>query len=146
MSAAASAARKSGSKILQAAGQAASTADARGGSALRQGAKRDPELYILLAVMSGAFGLAGWYFGRKPTAASSEQKVGMAHNTMPWQTTGTSKGDQARDHFKYKYHPGGDPTKPAREAPSALNEVVVPNVTLPKRLHDKYNKWGKEDW
>lgn len=55
----------------------------------------------------------------------------MAHNTMPWQS-GATNGDQAREHFKYKYHPGGDPTKPPREAPSALNEVVVPNVTLPK--------------
>lgn len=55
----------------------------------------------------------------------------MAHNTMPWQSE-ASKGDKARDKFKYKYHPGGDPTKPAKEAPSALNSVVVPNVTLPK--------------
>lgn len=55
----------------------------------------------------------------------------MAPNTMPWQS-GASKGDKARENIKYKYHPGGDPTKPTKDAPSALNSVVVPNVTLPK--------------
>lgn len=55
----------------------------------------------------------------------------MAHNTMPWQTE-PSKGDKARANFKYKYHPGGDPTKEPKEAPSALNTVIIPNVTLSK--------------
>lgn len=30
------------------------------------------------------------------------------------------------------YHPGGDVTQPPKEAPSALNTVIVPNVNLPK--------------
>ncbi|SPN99982.1 uncharacterized protein DNG_02834 [Cephalotrichum gorgonifer] len=34
----------------------------------------------------------------------------------------------------------------AKEAPSALNAVVIPNVTLPKEVHDKLNKWGKEGY
>jgi len=33
-----------------------------------------------------------------------------------------------------------------KDAPSALNTVVIPNVTLPKSLHDKYNKWGKPEF
>jgi nicotinate dehydrogenase subunit B len=33
-----------------------------------------------------------------------------------------------------------------RDAPSALNAVVVPNVTLPRELHDKFNKWGKDGY
>lgn len=33
-----------------------------GKNALKQGAKRDPELYILFAIMSSVFGLAGWHF------------------------------------------------------------------------------------
>ena len=40
------AARQAGSKIAQRAGQAAASADARGGNALRKGARRDPELYV----------------------------------------------------------------------------------------------------
>jgi hypothetical protein len=70
--------------------------------------------------MSGAFGLAGFYFGnsvqpvtgtissidkspgRKPTSATSEAKVSMVQGSMPWQTNST-KGDEAREHFKYQY-------------------------------------------
>ncbi|KAH8776924.1 hypothetical protein BGZ57DRAFT_927603 [Hyaloscypha finlandica] len=109
------------------------------GNVLNKGAKRDPELYVLLAVMSGAFGLAGFYFGRKPTSATSESKVSMVQGSMPWQTDST-KGDEAREHFKYQSK------KPPKDAPSALHSVIVPNVNLPKELHDKYNKWGKDGY
>ena len=103
--------------------------------------------------MTGAFGLAGFYFGtfhlsfcyqstisnrlqisvpgRKPTSASSEASVSMAEGSMPWQV-GSSKGDDAGQHFKYQYHPGGDRNKSPKDAPSALNTVIVPNVTLTK--------------
>lgn len=50
---------------------------------------------------------------------------------MPWQTD-SSKGDAARQDFKYQYHPGGDPRNPPKDAPSALHSVIVPNVNLPK--------------
>ncbi|CUS09108.1 unnamed protein product [Tuber aestivum] len=129
-----------------------------GKSALKQGAKRDPELYILFAVMSGAFGLAGFYFGRKPTSATSEEgRINVAKGGMPWH--GESTEASARDQFKYsilrpsvqylglyKYHPGGDARNPPKDAPSALHTVIVPNVNLPKELHDKYNKWGKDGY
>lgn len=49
---------------------------------------------------------------------------------MPWQTD--SDGGNARDHYKYQYHPGGDPKNPPKDAPSALHSVIVPNVNLPK--------------
>ena len=48
---------------------------------------------------------------------------------MPWQT---ESGDDARDQFKYQYHPGGDPRNPPKNAPSALHSVIIPNVELPK--------------
>ena len=80
--------------------------------------------------MTGAFGMAGYHFGRKPTSSSSEAPVSMAEGTMPWQTT--TKGDGAHQHFKYQYHPGGDRNKTPKDAPSALHSVIVPNVTLPK--------------
>lgn len=79
--------------------------------------------------MAGAFGLAGYYFGRKPTAATSESSVSMADGSMPWQTEGDGKSD---DDFKYQYHPRGDMSQAPKNAPSALNTVIVPNVTLPK--------------
>ncbi|KAK0510341.1 hypothetical protein JMJ35_007735 [Cladonia borealis] len=113
-------------------------------SVLNKGAKRDPELYILLTIMTGAFGMAGYFFGRKPTAASSEASVSMAEGTMPWQTAATS--EEGNPNFKYKYHPGGDRTKAPKDAPSALHSVIVPNVTLPKSLHDQFNKYGKDDY
>ncbi len=68
---------------------------------------------------------------RKPTSASSEASVSMAEGTMPWQV-GDSKDDGTGELFKYKYHPGGDKKKGLKEAPSALNTVIVPNVTLTK--------------
>ncbi|CCU81987.1 unnamed protein product [Blumeria hordei] len=111
---------------------------------LKKGAKKDPELWVLLGVMSGAFGLAGYYFGRKPTSSTSETKIAIADGSMPWQMEAGSGNTQAD--FKYRYHPGADPRNPPEDAPSALNVVVVPNVTLPKELHDKFNKWGKDGY
>lgn len=43
---------------------------------------------------------------------------------MPWET-GSESG-------KYQYHPGGDPANAPKDAPSAVNVVVVPDVDLPK--------------
>ena len=73
--------------------------------------------------MTGAFALVGWHFSRNPTSSSSEAKVAYAPGSEPWKT-----GSDA----KYQYHPGGDTSKQRKDAPSALNEVVIPNVNLPK--------------
>ncbi|RMD39479.1 hypothetical protein DV735_g5660, partial [Chaetothyriales sp. CBS 134920] len=113
---------------------------------LKRGARKDPELYVLGAIMAGAFGLAGYYFGRKPTSASSEAEVSVASSSMPWQVQGDHDHDDHSKHFKYQYHPQGDKSQTPRNAPSALNSVVLPSVTLPKELHDKFNKWGKESY
>ncbi|KAF2467238.1 uncharacterized protein BDR25DRAFT_305666 [Lindgomyces ingoldianus] len=104
--------------------------------ALKQGARRNPELYILGVIMCGAFGLAGWHFSRSPTSSSSEQPIAQAPGSEPWKEGGGTG--------KYQYHPGGDPNAPKKDAPSALNTVIIPNVTLPKSLHDQFNKWGKD--
>lgn len=45
---------------------------------------------------------------------------------MPWEQDGAGPDS------KYQYHPGGDSSKAAKDAPSALNTVIVPNVNLPK--------------
>lgn len=81
--------------------------------------------------MSGAFGLAGFYFGRKPTSASSEADVSVANSSMPWEVEHEDSQDESKD-FKYQYHPKGDRNQTPKNAPSALNTVIVPNVTLPK--------------
>ncbi|KAI2604934.1 uncharacterized protein GGS25DRAFT_404686 [Hypoxylon fragiforme] len=106
--------------------------------ALKEETKRNPELMILGGVMVLALGGAGLYFGRSPTGSTSEENVGMANSGMPWET-GAGDG-------KYQYHPGGDPHAEPKDAPSAVNVVIVPNVNLPKELHDKYNKWGKDGY
>ncbi len=104
---------------MRAAAQAAKTE----GRTLQREARKNPELYvwpssirdphlavqlltpgliqILAAVMSGAFGLAGFYFGRKPTSSTSETKVAIAHGSMPWQTDDVKGGAD----YKYKFHP-----------------------------------------
>ncbi|KUL83932.1 hypothetical protein ZTR_06825 [Talaromyces verruculosus] len=109
-------------------------------SNLPKAGKRDPELYVLLGVMSGAFMLAGWFFGRKPTSVTSESNVRIGESAMPWESENEDKV------FKYQYHPHGDKSQPLRNAPSALNTVIVPNVTLPEDLHEKFNKYGKEEY
>lgn len=43
---------------------------------------------------------------------------------MPWES-GATEG-------KYQYYPGGDSSAAPKDAPSAVNVVVVPNVNLPK--------------
>lgn len=48
----------------------------------------------------------------------------MTKNSMPWES-GSSEG-------KYQYHPGGDASVAPKSAPSAVNVVVVPDVSLPK--------------
>ncbi|OQE37431.1 hypothetical protein PENCOP_c010G03773 [Penicillium coprophilum] len=108
---------------------------------LEKASKRDPELYVLLGVMSGAFLIAGWYFGRKPTSVNSESNVRIGESAMPWQ--GESEDGKV---YKYQYHPHGDKNQPLRAAPSAMNTVIVPNVTLPEDLHERFNKYGKEEW
>ncbi|KAL1972302.1 hypothetical protein VTN31DRAFT_7521 [Thermomyces dupontii] len=107
---------------------------------LDKGSKRDPELYVLLGVMSGAFLLAGWYFGSKPTSVTSESNVRIGESSMPWE------GGEEGKIYKYRYHPHGDKSQPLRNAPSALNTVIVPNVTLPADLHERFNKYGKEEY
>ncbi|OXV08231.1 hypothetical protein Egran_04005 [Elaphomyces granulatus] len=113
---------------------------------LSKGPKRDPELYVrhlipMQRVMSGAFLIAGWYFGRKPTSVNSESNVRIGESAMPWER----EGDGGKL-FKYQYHPHGDRNQALRNAPSALNTVIVPNVTLPEDLHEQFNKYGKEEW
>ncbi|KAI1501663.1 hypothetical protein F5X99DRAFT_408889 [Biscogniauxia marginata] len=106
--------------------------------ALKEETKRNPELMILGGVMVLALGGAGLYFGRSPTHSTSESPVGLAKSGMPWET-GSTEG-------KYRYHPGGDTSAAPKDAPTAINVVVVPDVNLPKHLHDKWNKWGKDGY
>lgn len=67
----------------------------------------------------------GRFFGRKPTSVTSESNVRIGESAMPWE------GDSEGKVYKYQYHPHGDKSQPLRNAPSALNTVIVPDVTLP---------------
>jgi len=58
-----------------------------------------------------------------PTSPSSEQKIAKVPNSEPWKT---------QSEAMYQYYPGGNPNAPKKDAPSALNEVIIPNVNLPK--------------
>ena len=109
---------------------------------------------VLMAIMSGVFGLAGWHFctfpqwndaipaiyilipqARSPTSSSSERAVAKAIDSEPWKSGGTGP---------YQYHPGGDPNV-KKDAPSALNVVVIPNVTLPKACIEFHIRSGPAD-
>lgn len=67
------------------------------------------------------------YFGTKPTSVNSESNVRIGDSAMPWETE-----SESGKVYKYQYHPHGDKSQPLRAAPSALNTVIVPDVTLPK--------------
>jgi len=84
--------------------------------------------------MSSAFGLAGWHFSRHPTSSSSEHPVAIVEDSQPWKTGKSGP---------YEYHVDGDKSKGRRTAPSALNEVIIPNVNLPKvsRLIFNESEW-----
>lgn len=60
------------------------------------------------------------------SAGSDETEVSKIPNTEPW------KDGAAGSTGKYKYYPHGDVSSKPRDAPSALNTVVVPNVNLPR--------------
>ncbi|CAH0040139.1 unnamed protein product [Clonostachys rosea] len=104
---------------------------------LKKEARRNPETLVLGGVMVAALAGAGFYFGRTPTSSTSESPVGIAKGGMPWETNTSGK---------YQYHPGGDASQAPKDAPSALNSVIVPNVTLPAELHEKFNKFGKDGY
>ncbi|KAK0656498.1 hypothetical protein B0T16DRAFT_316419 [Cercophora newfieldiana] len=111
---------------------------ATGEEALKSETKKNPEIAILGGVMVCALAGAGFFFGRTPTKSTSENPVPLAKNSMPWES-GSGEG-------KYQYHPGGDASAAPKDAPSAVNVVIVPNVNLPKELHDKWNKFGKDGY
>ncbi|KAF2674880.1 hypothetical protein BT63DRAFT_420140 [Microthyrium microscopicum] len=105
--------------------------------AMHKEAKKNPELYVLFGVMAGVFGVAGYYFTANPTSSGNEKSVPSIPGSEPWNT-----GKDA----KYQYHPYGDTSKEPKDAPSPLRTSIIPNVNLPKDLHDQFNKYGKDDY
>jgi len=118
-----------------ASGKSSETAQSSG--VLRKEARKNPELYVLFGIMGGIFGVAGYYFTSNPTGSSQEQRVTKVPGSEPWET-----GKDA----KYQYFPHGDTSAPKKDAPSPLNVTIVPNVNLPKELHDQFNKYGKDEY
>lgn len=66
----------------------------------------------------------------------------MAEGTMPWQVE-SSTSDKSGEHFKYQYHPGGDKKKALKNAPGAMNTVIIPNVTLTKVGRLQYVRYSR---
>lgn len=109
------------------------------GDALRRGAQRDPELYVLYAVTALTLAAAGYFLPRFSYSMFGDfAEVPKVENSEPWKENGGTG--------KYKFYKEGDPKKGVKEAPSALHSVVIPNVNLPKSLHDTFNKWGKDEY
>lgn len=77
-------------------------------------------MYIITAAV---FAWAGYRFVQAPTG-SDYSGVAEIKGSEPWNEGGSSG--------KYKYYVNGDPRKGVKDHPSALNTVIIPNVTLPK--------------
>jgi hypothetical protein len=60
---------------------------------------------------------------QSPTG-SDYSGVAEVKNSAPWEQDGSSG--------KFKYYVKGDPNQGVKDHPSALNTVIIPNVTLPK--------------
>lgn len=87
------------------------------------------EKRLLQGIHAGCYALT-WrnrYFGRKPTSVNSESNVRIGQSAMPWHAA-----EEDGKIYKYQYHPHGDTSQPLRNAPSAMNTVIVPKVTLPE--------------
>jgi hypothetical protein len=69
------------------------------------------------------------FTGRNPTSANSESNVRVAAGSSPWQTE-SSKGDQARDHFKYQYVI--DPYSKGIESPGVKHVIRQTSILLNK--------------
>jgi len=105
---------------------------------LKRGAKRDPELYILYVLTAGMLGVSGWVFSTFNINGDGPYAVAKIANSEPWKDD-THSG-------QYKFFPKGDTSKESQPAPSALHTTIVPNVTLPRELHEQFNKYGKPEW
>ncbi|KAI5848413.1 hypothetical protein BZA05DRAFT_455830 [Tricharina praecox] len=114
---------------------------------LWRAARKDPEIYGMAFLVLSTFSVFGYYFGRHSTAQMrmGEERINIAENTAPW-SEGAPVENSDRNNFKYMYHPGGDIRNAPKKAPSALNAVIVPAVTLPKSLHERFNKYGKDNY
>ncbi|KAF2405294.1 hypothetical protein EJ06DRAFT_20221 [Trichodelitschia bisporula] len=110
-----------------------------GQRALREGAKRDWELVPLYIITAATVSFGFGYFFSHPTGkVGAPALVPKVANSEPWKDSST-KG-------AYKYVPHSDLRNPPKNAPSAMHSVIVPNVTLPRSLHQEFNKYGKPEW
>ncbi|TGZ76498.1 hypothetical protein EX30DRAFT_296019, partial [Ascodesmis nigricans] len=110
---------------------------------LDEGARRDPELYILGIIMVGAYLLVGNHFGSHPTSATSQEtRMKIIPHTAPWEES-EEEVQRTGGGYKYKYYPLGDERREPKTGPGALNSVTIPRVNLPKELHEKFNKFEK---
>jgi hypothetical protein len=101
----------------------------------------DPEIYPLIGVLAGTFGVAGYMMGRKGSVPNSENNIKLSKNeTFPWHSS-NSEG-QGVD-YKYKFH---DLSKPDEvlKAPSAVATHTV-QVDVPKDVAQQIDeKFGGE--
>ena len=112
--------------------------------------KKDPELYVLMAIYAGIFGAAGFHLGmttyiiganllgKKGGNVKPEANVSIPHEGMPWEGPNADANRENPD-FKYEYHPGGDPSREAKQAPGALHSHTI-MARLPDDLREKFNK------
>jgi len=105
-------------------------------------------LLILAAVVALGMGGVGYFSGIKSQKANSESSVVMAKTgpSTPWSEDSGTKVNPENlsdtEVYSYRYHPGGDPRNPPRDAPSAIHKTVV-NVKIPDRIREKFDKTDK---
>ncbi|KAG0640052.1 hypothetical protein HOY80DRAFT_885312, partial [Tuber brumale] len=71
-------------------------------------------------------------------------RINAVRGSVPWGEDGVLSSDE--NNYKCMYYPNVDYRKAPKNAPGALRLVIIPNVDLPKRLHGKYNKYGKDNY
>jgi hypothetical protein len=99
---------------------------------LRLQSSRQPGLtsrrQILFGITAATVGAYGWYQPHFWASVTGETRTSRIDGTEPWKDG--AEGSTGKYRYQTRASPGRDAK--VKDAPSALNSVIVPNVNLPR--------------
>ncbi|KAI4806192.1 hypothetical protein E4T44_10972, partial [Aureobasidium sp. EXF-8845] len=93
------------------------------GKKLMKEVGKDPELYILFGITAATVGAYGWYQPHFWASVTGETRTSKIDGTEPWKDG--AEGSTGKYRYQTRASPGRDAK--VKDAPSALNSVIVPN-------------------
>jgi hypothetical protein len=83
---------------------------------------------ILFGITAATVGAYGWYQPHFWASVTGETRTSRIDGTEPWKDG--AEGSTGKYRYQTRASPGRDAK--VKDAPSALNSVIVPNVNLPR--------------